>query len=64
MVCVRGRGRGGSVYLLYFCSHTTQALLMAQVLALEVKSFDEILTIGHKKYREYYGLPWYRVLNW
>ena len=34
-----------------------------QVLILEIKSFDEVITIGHKKYHEH-NLPWYRVLNW
>ena len=35
----------------------------SQVLILEIKSFDEVITIGHKKYHEH-NLPWYRVLNW
>ena len=39
------------------------SFLLPQVLIIEIKSFDEVITIGHKKYREH-NLPWYRVLNW
>lgn len=33
------------------------------VLLILVKCFQEIISIGYKKYREY-NLPLYRVLNW
>lgn len=33
------------------------------VLAILIKCFQEIISIGYKKYKEY-NLPLYRVLNW
>ena len=34
-----------------------------QVMAIFIKCFHEIITIGHSKYQEH-NLPLYRVLNW
>jgi phosphatidate cytidylyltransferase len=35
----------------------------AQVLLLQLKSFHEIISIAHIKYKEQ-KLPWFRTLNW
>lgn len=33
------------------------------IIALQIKSFHELMTIGHSKYSSL-ELPWYRLLNW
>ena len=35
----------------------------AQIIVLQLKSFHEIIRIGHQKYRTH-DLPWFRTINW
>ena len=48
------------------CTHThthTHTHTYHQVIAVLVKCFQKIISIGYSKYKEY-NLPLYRVLNW
>ena len=44
-------------------THTHTHTTRHQVIAVLVKCFQEIISIGYSKYKEY-NLPLYRVLNW
>lgn len=36
---------------------------MTQVMTVQIKCFEEIITIGYRVYRSY-DLPWFRTLSW
>lgn len=36
---------------------------MTQVMTVQIKCFEEIITIGYRVYHSY-DLPWFRTLSW
>lgn len=55
------------MYLILYDVYTTLyikiILLSSQTLLVQVKCFEEIISIGYQVYR-IHGLPWFRSLSW
>ena len=51
------------VHLIYILLHVFTSHGFIQVMTVQIKCFQEIITIGYRVYRSY-ELPWFRTLSW
>ncbi|KAE8631166.1 hypothetical protein XENTR_v10001101 [Xenopus tropicalis] len=51
------------ISLFFFLIYMGPVMLILLVSAIQVKCFQEIISIGHRVYRSY-ELPWFRTLSW
>lgn len=41
----------------------SNSVFLTQVMTIQIKCFEEIITIGYRVYHSY-DLPWFRTLSW